>query len=120
MRIEDGKMFVTKVLPDTPAARSNLIKPNAQIVAVAEGNEKPVDVTGTRDLARVVGMIRGTIGTIIRLTIVPEGKGETDRLVVSLIRGNIKEIDIFVDIRLLLRGAKTPNSKFARLGGEAK
>ncbi len=54
LRIEDGKVFVFKVLPDTPAARSHLIKPNDQIVAVAEGNEKPVDVTGTKDVARVV------------------------------------------------------------------
>ncbi len=116
LRIEDGKVFVTKVLPSTPAARSNSIKPNDQIVAVAEGNEKPVDVTGTKDVARVVGMIRGATGSVVRLTIVPEGKGETDLLVVSLIRGHIKEIDTFIDGRLLPLGTKAPNFKFARLG----
>ncbi|MCH8241018.1 MAG: redoxin domain-containing protein [Planctomycetes bacterium] len=116
LRIEDGKVFVTHVLPDTPAARSNLIKPNDQIVAVAEGNEEPIDVTGTEKIARVVGMIRGPIGTVVRLTIVPEGKDETDHLVVSLIRGQIKIIDRFIDGRLLPLGTKAPNFKFARLG----
>jgi thiol-disulfide isomerase/thioredoxin len=116
LRIEDGQVFVSKVLPDTPAARSNLIKTNDQIVAVAEGDEEPVDVTGTRDVARVVGMIRGPIRTVVRLTIVPEGKGEKDRLVVSLTRGDIKEIESFIDGRLLPLGAKAPNFNFARLG----
>lgn len=116
LRIEDGKVLVTMVLPDTPAARSILIKANDQIVAVAEGNEEPVDVTGIKDVARVVGMIRGSIGTIVRLTTIQEGKGEADRLVVSLVRGDIKEIDSFVDGRLLPLGAKAPNFKFIRLG----
>ena len=115
LKIEDGTVFVTHVLPDTPAARSNLIKPNDQIVAVAEGNEEPIDVTGTEKIARVVGMIRGPIGTVVRLTIVPEGRDETDRLVVSLTRGTIKEIDSWVDGRLLPIGAKAPNFKFAPL-----
>ncbi len=115
LRIENGKVLVTKVLPDTPAALSHMIKPNDQIVAIAEANRKPVVVSGEKELARVVGMIRGPMKSVVRLTIIPEGKGETDSLVVSLVRGNIKEIDRFVDGRLLPRGAKAPNFKFTRL-----
>jgi len=121
LRIEDGHVFVTKVLPESPAARSNLIKANDQVVAVAEGNEQSTDVAGTEDVSRVVGMIRGPIGTVVRLMIIPEGKDETDQLVVSLIRADIKEIDSFIDGRLLPLGAKAPNFKFARLeDGEQK
>ena len=54
LRIEDGKVLVSHVLPDPPAAQSNLVKPNDQIVAVAEGNEQPIDLTGTTRVAGAV------------------------------------------------------------------
>ena len=93
LRIEDGKVFVSQVLPDTPAAQSNLLKPNDQIVAVAEGNEQPIDVTGTTKVARAVGMIRGPIGTVVRLTIVPEGNvaAANNRLDVSAVVESLLE-----------------------------
>ena len=116
LRIADGKVFIAKVLPDSPAARSNLIKENDQVIAVAEGNVAPIDVTGTKDVARVVGMIRGPVRTIVRLTMVPKGMDKTDQVVVSLMRGDIKEIDMFIDGRLLPLGSKAPNFKFTRLG----
>jgi thiol-disulfide isomerase/thioredoxin len=115
LRIEGGKVFVAKVLPDTPAALSGTIKPNDQIVAIAEADKIPVVVTGEKELARVVGMIRGPVKSIVRLTIIPQGKNESDSVVVSLVRGNIKEIDQFVDGRLLPLGTKAPSFKFTRL-----
>jgi len=115
LSVKDGKVFVSKVLPDTPAALSNSINTNDRIIAVAEGDEEPVDVTGAKNVASVVGMIRGPIGTTVRLTIVPDGKKEKDRIVVSLTRGDIKEIDTFVDGRLLPLGEKAPSFKFVRL-----
>ena len=117
LRIENGKVLVIKVLPDSPAARSELIKTNDEVIGIAEGNEPPVDVRGTKDVAKIVGMIRGPIKTVVRLTIVPAGKAEKDQLVVNLIRGDIKEINMFVDGRLLPIGAKAPNFKFVRLEG---
>lgn len=117
LRIQDGKVFVHKVLPATPAARSNAIKPDDQVIAVAEGDDEPVDVTGM-ELTKIVGMIRGSKGTTVRLTIVPAGKDPTDLLVVSLTRGNFKELSTFVDGRLLPIGATAPNFKFTRLVDE--
>ncbi len=116
LRIEDGKVFVTKVLPESPAAQSNLIKANDQVVAVAEGNEPSIDVRRTQDVSRIVELIRGPKLTVVRLTMIPEGMAETDQLVVSLIRGDIKEINRFVHSGLLPLGAKAPNFKFTRLG----
>jgi thiol-disulfide isomerase/thioredoxin len=55
------------------------------------------------------------LNSVIRLTIIPEGKKEADSIVVNLVRGNIKEIDTFFDGRLLPIGAKAPNFKFIRL-----
>jgi thiol-disulfide isomerase/thioredoxin len=116
LRIDDGHVFVNKVLPESPAARSNLINANDQIVAVAEGNEEPIGVVGIKEVSSVVGMIRGPAGTVVRLTIIPEGMDDTDQLVVSLIRGDIKEIDSFIDGRLLPLGSKAPDFKFVPLG----
>lgn len=114
--IRDGKVFVGKVVPETPAAKSSEIKPNDQILAVAEGDGEPVEVTGMQ-MAKVVGMIRGMKGSVVRLTILPAGKDQTDVLVVSLTRGTFEELNTFVDGRLLPLGAKAPNFKFTRLGG---
>ncbi len=115
LRIDEGKVFVNKVLPDSPAAASKLIQPNDQIISIAEADNKPIEVSGTKDVAKVVGMIRGPIGTVVRLAIVPAGKDDADEVVVSLMRGDIKQIDSFVDGRLLPVGSKPPNFKFTRL-----
>ena len=114
LRLEGGKVFVTKVLPETSAARSNALKPNDQIVAVAEGNEEPVNVTGLR-LTKVVGMIRGSKGTVVRLTTIPAGNKESDVQVVSLTRGYVKDLDLFGDGKLIPIGTQAPNFKFTRL-----
>ena len=115
LRIEDGKVLVAKVLPDTPSARSNVVNVNDQIVAVAEGDGDSVDITRTTDVAKVVGMIRGPVGTVVRLTIIPHGKVDADRVVVSMVRGTVKEIDQFVDGRLLPVGAPAPNFQFVHV-----
>jgi thiol-disulfide isomerase/thioredoxin len=114
LRIQAGKVFVAKVLPATPAARSNAIKLDDQIIAVAQDDEEPVDVTGMK-LTKVVGMIRGPKGTTVRLTVVPAGNDPTDLMVVSLTRGDVKELNMFGDGRLLPVGAAAPDFKFTRL-----
>jgi thiol-disulfide isomerase/thioredoxin len=115
LRVEDGKVFVSKVLPDTPAAQSGSITANDQIVAIYEGDKKPTELVHIKDVAKVVGMIRGPLGSIIRLLIIPAGMGEADQIVVSLMRGNIKQINMFIDGRLLPIGSIAPNFKFTPL-----
>jgi len=114
LRIQDGKVFVHTVLPATPAARSNAIKPDDQIVAVAQRDEEPVDVAGM-EIAQIVPIIRGPRGTTVRLTIVPVGNDATDPLVVSLTRADFKELNTFVDGRLLPAGTPAPDFRFTQL-----
>src|SRR4051812_30136886 len=76
LRIKDGKVLVETVLPDSPAARSNSIKRGDQVIAISEGDNKPTELTDIKELAKVVGMIRGSIGSVVRLSIIPVGKGE--------------------------------------------
>ncbi len=119
LKIRDGKVFVGAVLPNTAAAETNAIKPNDQILAVAEGNKEPVEVAGM-NMAKVVGLLRGPKGTVVRLTLVPAGRGQSDALVVSMTRGDVKELNVFGDGKLLPPGARAPNIKFTRLSDGKK
>jgi thiol-disulfide isomerase/thioredoxin len=114
LEIRDGKVLVSKILPETPAGECGEIAPGDQILAVGEGDDEPVDVAGMK-LAAIVGTIRGLAGTTVRLTIRPAGKSPADLLVVSLTRGNFKELSRFVDGRLLPVGAAAPDFQFTRL-----
>jgi thiol-disulfide isomerase/thioredoxin len=114
VRIESGNILVGHVLPDTPAAKSALVSPNDRIIEIAQSGEEPVSVKGMK-IAEVVGMIRGPKGTIVRLSILPAGKTETDLRVVSLTRGDFKELNTFVDGRLLPVDSKAPNFSFTQL-----
>src|SRR5688500_197748 len=67
---EDGYTKIRELVPGGPAAMSKLLKPGDKIVAVAQGEEEPVDVVEMR-LNKVVTMIRGKKGTEVRLTIIP-------------------------------------------------
>ena len=69
----DDYVTVQSVLPGGPAAVSGQLNANDRIVAVGEGkNGKPVDVIGWR-LDDVVQLIRGKVGTSVRLQILPAG-----------------------------------------------
>lgn len=81
----DGYCKVQEVKPG-PAMRSGQVKANDRIVAVAQGDEAPVDVVGM-NLNKVVQLIRGPKGTEVRLTILPAN--DSGRKVVSIIRDEI-------------------------------
>ncbi len=114
LRVEDGKIYISKILPNTPAAAVGSLHENDQLIAVAEKNAEPVEVTGLK-LAAVVGYIRGPVGTVVRLSVVPAGKKPEDTIVVSLVRSKIAAIDQFVDGRLLPPGEQAPNFNFTPL-----
>jgi carboxyl-terminal processing protease len=87
----DGYCTIASLVSGGPAAKSNQLKTNDKIVAVAQSNQPPVDVVDM-ELPKVVQMIRGPKGTQVRLTIVPADAPNTRR-VVSLIRDEIKLAD---------------------------
>ena len=85
---EDGHTKIKDLIAGGPAALSKQLKPGDKIVAVAQGEETPVDVVEMR-LNKVVEMIRGKKGTEVRLTILPSGSPDKKKIV-SLIRDEIK------------------------------
>jgi carboxyl-terminal processing protease len=73
LQLTDDYVTVTNVLPGGPAAVDGTLKPNDRITAVAQGNDGPMsDVIGWR-LDDVVQLIRGKVGTVVRLQILPAG-----------------------------------------------
>jgi len=73
LQLTDDFVTVTNVLPGGPAAADGTLKANDRITAVAQGNDGAMtDVIGWR-LDDVVQLIRGKVGTVVRLQILPAG-----------------------------------------------
>ncbi len=89
----DGYCKITDLVPGGPAARSGLLKPGDRIVAVAQGNQKPVDIVDM-PLSDAVKLIRGPKGTRVRLTIIPAGAADAStRKTITLVRDEVKLAD---------------------------
>jgi carboxyl-terminal processing protease len=88
LREDDGYCKIDQLVHGGPAEKSKQIKEGDYIVAVAQGNQPPVDVVDM-ELGKVVQLIRGTKGTEVRLTISPVDD-RAARRVVTLIRDEIK------------------------------
>jgi carboxyl-terminal processing protease len=90
LQLNDDYVTVTNVLPGGPAQADGTLKPNDRITAVAQGADGAMtDVIGWR-LDDVVQLIRGKVGTIVRLQLLPAGAtpGSTER-VLQLTRNKV-------------------------------
>lgn len=87
---DDGYCTIRELLPGGPAERSKQLDPKDQIVGVAQGEDgEMVDVIGMK-LNKVVKMIRGKKGTVVRLLIKPAGGDPSERKIVDLVRDEIQ------------------------------
>jgi hypothetical protein len=86
---KDDSVVVGEVIPGSPASLSPAIQPGNRILSVGEAGKQDVDVTGL-ELEKVVQMIRGQPGTLVKITFGADtDKGPTQRTkahVVSLVR----------------------------------
>jgi carboxyl-terminal processing protease len=90
LQLDDDYVTVTNVLPGGPAATDGTLKPKDRITAVAQGADGAMtDVIGWR-LDDVVQLIRGKVGTVVRLQLLPSGAtpGSTER-VLQLTRNKV-------------------------------
>jgi thiol-disulfide isomerase/thioredoxin len=101
-------LVVNFLTPDAPAALSHAIQVGDRIIAVAQENGPDVRVKGLQ-INEVVRLVRGPTGTSVRLTIVPAKKDDSQAYVVSLVRGELKELAQWGDGALLKSGTKAPN-----------
>jgi carboxyl-terminal processing protease len=87
-----GYWIVGDMVPGGPAAHSGLLHPGDRILAVAQGDGEPEDVTDMPS-SRVLNMIRGPKGSTVRLTILPAGASGSGGKTVSLVRDTVKLVD---------------------------
>ncbi len=87
---DDGYCKISSLVPGGPAARSGLLKPGDRIVAVAQGDLKPVDIVDL-PLPDAVKLIRGPKGTRVRLTLIPSGATDASvRKTITIVRDEVK------------------------------
>lgn len=67
---EDGAAKIVRLIPGGPAEIDGRLKPNDKIIAVAQGDEEPVDIRHW-PLSRAVRLIRGEKGSKVVLSVVP-------------------------------------------------
>jgi carboxyl-terminal processing protease len=90
LRAEDGYCRIFDLVPGGPAARSGLLKPGDRIIAVGQGEQKPVDIVDM-PLSDAVKLIRGPKGTRLRLTLIPAAAtDESARETITLVRDEVK------------------------------
>ncbi len=68
LREEDGYIKIVKIIPGSAADRQGQLHADDVILAVAQGEDEPVDVTDMR-LRDAVALIRGKKGTEVRLSV---------------------------------------------------
>lgn len=89
---EYGLTTIKSLVPGGPAQKSEALKEGDIIIAVAQGDEDPIDVVDMK-LREVVKYIRGNQGTEVRLTIEREKKNKIEQHVVAVIRDKIELTD---------------------------
>ena len=114
LKSEDGICKIVSLTPGGPAERSKKLKPNDQIIAVAQSNTPPVDVIDMK-LSKVVELIRGPKDSEVRLTVIPADASDSSaRKEIRLIRDEIKLDDQAAKAKLFEIPVGT--NQFVRLG----
>ncbi len=93
LRKEDEYSKIVELIAGGPAATQGDLKVDDKIAAVAQGNEPFVDVVDMK-LDKVVEMIRGKKGSVVRMQIIPAGTSDNSkRKVISITRDEVKLTD---------------------------
>ena len=84
---EDGFIVVRDVIKGSPAERSGEIRPKDKIQGVGQGRDGKIEEVIDFKITDVVKLIRGEKGTVVRLDILPGGKGPSK--IVEIVRDEI-------------------------------
>jgi carboxyl-terminal processing protease len=97
LRMEEGLVKVQRIVPGSASWRQGQLKAEDIILAVAQGNEEPVDVVDAR-LQDVVQLIRGRKGTIVKLSV---RKPDGNIVVVPIKRDIVRLEDTYAKAAIL-------------------
>lgn len=110
--VEGQYVVIKHVLKDGPAASHKEVHAGDRIIAVGTSDEPPVQI---KQIVQAVGLIRGPKGTTVRLTLVSPGEDESQARVVSIVRGEIKDLSRWGDGVLLTNGVSAPDIEMVTL-----
>jgi carboxyl-terminal processing protease len=93
MRSENGYAKIQRLVPGGPAERSGKISVGDRIIAIGQGENSFIDVRDL-NLDKVVELIRGKKGTVVRLQLLSAGAADpSKRRVVALVRDTVQLTD---------------------------
>ena len=113
LQFNDGYTIVSKIIPGGAADKEGRLKRDDRIVGVGQGIDGEIVDSVDMKLGDVVQMIRGKRGTIVRLEVLPGGKGE--RKIYQITRAKIELRDSEARGQIIERGKKADGTPY-RLG----
>jgi carboxyl-terminal processing protease len=114
LKPEDGYAKVERLITGGPAQLSGKVSVGDRIAAVAQGKDAFVDVVDMK-IDKVVELIRGKKGTVVRLLIVPANTADpSKRKIVELVRDDVKLTEQEAKAELIERGL--PDGATQKLG----
>lgn len=91
LRVDDGYIVVSEIIPNGAADKHGKLKPEDRIVSVGQGLEGEMEDVVDRKLTDVVKLIRGKAGTIVRLGVTGATGGETKIYKITRARIELKD-----------------------------
>ena len=90
LQVKNEYVTIQTIVPGGPADKSHQINVGDRIIGVAQGKEGEFqDIIGWR-IDNAIKLIRGTKGTLVKLKILPQGKGSGDKpSVIEIVREKI-------------------------------
>ncbi len=113
LKMEDGYTIATKIIPGGAADKAGQLKAADRIVSVGQGEDGEMIETADMRLDDVVGMIRGSAGTVVRLGVLPGGAGE--KKIYKITRAKIELKDSEARSVIFEQGQK-PDGQSYRIG----
>ena len=89
LRADEGNIIIQKIISGSPAAAQKDIHAGDRILSIAQGAGPAMDVKDLKS-AKVIELIRGQVGTTVRLTIASPGEDDAHARVVSVVRAELK------------------------------
>jgi len=102
LREDEGLIKVVRVIPGSAAKKQGQLQAEDTILAVAEKDGEPVDISEMR-IREAVGYIRGPKGTEVRLSV---QKPDGSRLVIPIIRDVVRIEETYVKSTTFRQGGK--------------
>jgi thiol-disulfide isomerase/thioredoxin len=113
--VADGALYVSKVMPESPAAASKQIHEGDRLLAVGQGEDPAVSLVG-KTMEECVLLVRGAAGSRVRLTVCAEGAPASQARDVLLTRDDIlNPLGLALDATLLKVGTPAPELRYTRL-----